>query len=152
MCCALVIDFFIWSFFCELKNGIGGGFWRFFFSSGLCKFLKFNLCCYNILKIINISIIIIKLSLFLKKTFFQKKCKFLYLSLYFPNLKVLSSPPSRLPNKIILKKFLALLAPNGRLAFWLAHLYLGVGIDQAVRQGPMVWPTESLTRPNSFIK
>ena len=52
-----------------LKNCIGGGFWG--VMEGLYEFFKFNLCCYNILKIKNILIISISLS-FSKKLFFQK--------------------------------------------------------------------------------
>ena len=39
----------------ELKNCIGGGFWG--VMEGLYEFFKFNLCCYNILKIKSILII-----------------------------------------------------------------------------------------------
>jgi len=46
------------SSFGELKNWIGGGFWK-----GLYEFFKFNICCYNILKIKNILIININLLL-----------------------------------------------------------------------------------------
>ena len=53
----------------ELKNCIGGGFWG--VMEGLYEFFKFNLCCYNILKIKSILIISISLS-FSKKLFFQK--------------------------------------------------------------------------------
>ncbi len=53
----------------ELKNCNGGGFWR--VMEGLYEFFKFNLCCYNILKIKSILIISISLS-FSKKLFFQK--------------------------------------------------------------------------------
>ena len=53
----------------ELKNCIGGEFWGVW--EGLYECFKFNLCCYNILKIKNILIISLNLSLSIK-IFFQK--------------------------------------------------------------------------------
>jgi len=53
----------------ELKIFIGGGFW--WNLDVLNKFFKFNLCCYNILKIKNILIININLSFSKKKSLFN---------------------------------------------------------------------------------
>jgi len=82
------------SSFGELKNCIGGGFWRVL--KGLYEFFKFNLCSYNILKIKNILIININLSFF-KNLLFQKMKKILSFSPIFP---FRSSPNSQIKLKV----------------------------------------------------
>ena len=59
------------SSFGELKNCIGGGFWGVW--EGLYEFFNFNICYYNILKIKNILILGINLSLS-KKILFEGYC------------------------------------------------------------------------------
>ena len=80
----------------ELKNCIGGGFWGVW--ENLYEFFKFNLCSYNILKIKNILIISINLSLF-KKILFQKMWKISQFPQYFSPPKAFPSPPLRTPKQ-----------------------------------------------------
>jgi len=89
----------------ELKNCIGEGFLGVL--EGLYEFLKFNLCCYNILKIKNILIMCISLSLS-KKVLFQKMRKispFLYIILTLQNPLFPSPPNSQTKPKRFLKEW-----------------------------------------------
>ena len=84
----------------ELKNCIGGGFWRIL--EDLYEFFKFNLFSYSILKIKNILIISINLSLF-KKILFQKMWKNSQFPIYFSPPKVFPSPPLQTPKQSLIK-------------------------------------------------
>jgi len=86
---------------------------------GIYEFFKFNQCYYNILKIKNISIIIINLR-FCKIIFFQKLWKISVFSPKFSTSKNLSSPPLQIPKQSLNE--LEVVYPYQRKIFFL-HLY-----------------------------